>query len=201
MRSNLSFVVCALMSWSLVDCEPKPQGSDLGTFAVQGTRSTNTCGAQSMELAPSIAYNVTLQITDTTIQWRPSGGSSAMGTYDKATGAFRVTLEEDIVAWRSDPRRSIVGCTLRRSDILEGAITYDGTDGGTSNNDGGQDAGTGADAGASARSFRATENVVFGPSPGSDCRPLIGAATGQFNTMPCEISYALTAQRQPSPNP
>ena len=93
--------------------------------------------------------------------WVPTGSDPTRGIWDGVARAFRVLQEEDIVAWPADRRREIVGCMLRRSDVIEGVVEM------APQGDGGAPL---ADAGAmQARSFTATETITYGIAAG-DCR-------------------------------
>ncbi len=186
MSTRTLLAACAL----LCACVPD-DGVALGRFRVVATRGGNTCGAQSMQLDPTVSYAVELKAANGVARWVPEGATTVAGTWNAPARAFRFVLEQDLVAWQPDPRRDIVGCTVHRTDVIEGTVTFDDPDAG----DGSVDAGADAGAAPVARSFRATETIVFGPAPGSDCRPLVGAGDGQFTTMPCDVTYALSGSR------
>jgi hypothetical protein len=38
----------------------------------------------------------------------------------------------------------------------------------------------------------ATETIVYGPAANADCRDSIGVGQGQFLTLPCQITYAMS---------
>ena len=164
---------------------------ELGRFRVVATRQSATCGPQSNAYFSRAEFEVVLQLTgEGGFSWGPVGSSATRGLWSAPSRSFRVIQEEDIVAWAPDRRREIVGCMLRRSDVIEGTVTLDTNDDAA---DGGADGG--ADAGMPlARSFRATETIVYGVSAG-DCRPIIGAAKGQYSQLPCEVTYDFDARR------
>lgn len=161
---------------------------ELGRFRVVATRQSATCGPQSNAYFSRAEFEVILQLTgEGGFSWAPVGSSATRGLWSAPSRSFRVLLEEDIVAWAPDRRREIVGCTLRRSDVIEGTVELE--------SDGGVVDGGNGDAGAPlARSFRATETIVYGVSAG-DCRPIIGAAKGQYSQLPCEVTYDFDARR------
>jgi len=161
---------------------------ELGRFRVIATRLSATCGPQSNTYFSRAEFEVILQLTgEGGFSWGPVGSSATRGLWSGPSRSFRVLLEEDIVAWAPDRRREIVGCTLRRSDVIEGTVELGRNDDAA---DGGADAGT-----PQARSFRATETIVYGVSAG-DCRPILGAAKGQYSQLPCEVTYEFNAHRR-----
>jgi hypothetical protein len=161
---------------------------ELGRFRVVATRRTASCGPQSNAYLPRAEFEVTLQLTGQGgMSWVPTGSDPTRGIWDGVARAFRVLQEEDIVAWPADRRREIVGCMLRRSDVIEGVVEM------APQGDGGAPL---ADAGAmQARSFTATETITYGIAAG-DCRPILGAAQGQYSALPCEVTYAFEALRR-----
>jgi hypothetical protein len=162
---------------------------ELGRFRVVATRQSATCGPQSNAYLSRAEFDVILQLTgEGGFSWGPVGSSATRGLWSGPSRSFRVLLEEDIVAWAPDRRREIVGCMLRRSDVIEGTVELE-SDGGAN-----VDAST-PDGGAPlARSFRATETIVYGVGAG-DCRAIIGAAKGQYSQLPCEVTYNFDARR------
>jgi hypothetical protein len=178
----------ALCGFALLCACDGQEPVDLGRFRVVATRRSATCGPQSNTYFPRAEFVVRLQLTGQGgLTWTPAGSDGARGLWNGPSRSFRVLLEEDIVAWAPDRRREIVGCTLRRSDVIEGTVELE--------SDGGVVDGGNGDAGAPlARSFRATETIVYGVSAG-DCRPIIGAAKGQYSQLPCEVTYDFDARR------
>jgi hypothetical protein len=206
MSSRAFLIVCAL----LCGCEGGPSVG-LGRFRVVATRGANTCGPQSGEFSQAVEFDVELSAGNGTLRWTPSGASGSTGSWSASLHAFRVLLEQDAVAWPADRRTETVGCTLRRTDVIEGTLTFDDRDAAAS--DASVDASADAaqldasaqpdassaqpDGGSApvARAFTATETVVFGAAPGSDCRALVGAGSHQYNTMPCSVTYTLSGTR------
>lgn len=168
----------------------------LGRFRVVATRATLTCGPQSMSFDPRVEYVVDLGVRQGALRWQPSGATTVTGSWSAPSRAFRVVLEQDIAALPPDRRLEYPGCALRRADVIEGVVDFEADggagDGGAQVDGGAGDGGAGA---PRATSFRGTETIVFGALPGSDCRPLIGAAEGTFSTLPCEVTYRLEATR------
>ena len=181
----------ALVASALLCACLGPEPVELGHFRVTATRQSATCGPQSNAYFSRAEFDVSLQLTGQGgLTWTPAGSSPTRGLWNGAARAFRLSLEEDIVAWAPDRRREIVGCTLRRNDVIEGVVTMDGA------NDGGVPDGGSADAGAAqARSFTATETITYGVAAG-DCRPILGAAEGQYTQLPCEVTSAFNAVRR-----
>lgn len=171
-------------------CVPPAEPKPLGTFAVTSEMRSNTCGPQVAEVLSRAMFDVDLALRSDTLIWTPRGATQARGAYNSGTGTFRLIDEQTVVVAQPDPRREIVGCALTRADVIEGVVDWSSADGGV------DDVPTfGQDASAAPRAmgFRGTETVVWGPTPGSDCRGLLGAQQGQFTALPCELTYTLTA--------
>lgn len=181
----------ALLASALLCACLGPEPVELGTFRVVATRRTATCGPQSNAYFQRAEFDVSLQLNGQgALSWTPANSSATRGVWNGPARSFRLFQEEDVVAWAPDRRREIVGCTLRRSDVIEGVVEMaGGVDGGVL--DGGS-----ADAGATqVRSFTATETITYGVAFG-DCRPILGAAEGQYTQLPCEVTYAFDAVRR-----
>ncbi len=162
----------------------------LGRFRVAASRMTNTCGPQASEFAPQFRFDVVVKVGDGLIHWAPINASEGTGSWNPTQHSFRVVQEADFVVTPTDTRRGILGCTLHRTDVIEGTVAFDDVDAG-------QPVERGVDAGATvrARSFTATESIVYGTTQGYDCSLLIGAQTGQFSAMPCQATYEMAATR------
>ncbi len=172
-------------------CVRSPEPEPLGTFSVTSIMRSNTCGPQVAEVLSLATYEVDLALRSDTLTWSPRGASQARGAYNSGTGAFRLVHEQTVTVVQPDPRREVAGCMLVRADVIEGVVDWSSADGGVVDDvpTFGQDASTAP----RARGFRGTETVVWGPTPGSDCRGLLGAQQGQFIALPCELTYSLTA--------
>ncbi len=183
LRTSIAVVFALLLS----ACDEGTEGERLGTFSVRATRTQNGCGAQRGAKLASAEFDVTLSVQRGVLQWKPVGAVSASGTFDVFTRAFRLSLENDIVAIAADRRVEYPGCVLRRNDVIEGVVSAapNAPDGGLAQ---------GADAGSSITGFRATETIAYGTASG-DCAPVIGAAEGQLLALPCTVSYDMQATR------
>jgi hypothetical protein len=170
----------------------------LGRFRVTATRGANTCGVQSMSLDAVASFDVELKVGNGTLRWTPARGESTSGSWSASLRAFRVLLQTDSVIWPADRRRQLTGCAIRRTDVVEGSVTFNDADAAVSG-----DAAVAVDGGNApvAQSFTATETIVFGPTPDSDCRALVGSGDGQYNTMPCQVTYTLSGVRTGDASP
>lgn len=162
----------------------------LGRFRVTAARMTNTCGPQASEFAPQFRFDVMVKVGDGLLHWAPLNASEGTGTWNASQHTFRLVQEADFVVTPTDTRRGILGCTLHRTDVIEGTVAFDDADAG-------QVVDRAVDAGATvrARGFTATESIVYGTTQGYDCSLLIGAQTGQFSAMPCQATYQMAATR------
>ena len=128
------FAVCAIAC----SCQPDDTAS-LGRFHGTATRGASTCGAQSGEFDQRIEYDVELKTRTGLLVWTPTGAQPTNGLWSPSLRSFRIALEVDSALWPADRRREIVGCTVRRTDVMEGTITMDDPDAGAT--DAGLDAG------------------------------------------------------------
>ncbi len=184
----LMVFACALLCSS---CDGGTQVG-LGRFRIVAARGSNTCGAQSGLFNASATFDVELKVGNGTLRWTPSSGESATGSWSASLRAFRIVLEQDQVVIPADRRTQFVGCTVRRTDIIEGTLSFDDADAAVT-----ADASTQSDAGSTpvARALSATETIVYGSVEGADCRALVGAGEGQVNAMPCNATYQLSGVR------
>ncbi len=205
-------VVVLLFSVFFAACNDGNAEEPLGTLEVVAERTANTCGTQSQAYPARFEFSVRLLRRGQFLRWQAVGAAETTGTLDPRTGAFRLSLEQRIMVAPPDRRRDFPGCSVQRSDVIEGTLTL--TERGSS--DGGSDASEAgsadasvattdggatprADAGIVATGFQGIETIQLGEVPGGDCRELIGVAAGQVTSLPCVVNYTLRA-RVPMPD-
>lgn len=180
-----------LASRLIAACNEPTEAQRLGVYAVQATRTSDTCGSQLAGKVPSARFNVALSLRQGVIQWGLEGADTTAGTFDVYQGTFRVAADSSSLRIAPDRRRDIVGCVLRRADVIEGVVSAAAGDAGP-----GLDAGGAAngDAGTVFSAFHATESIAYGTESG-DCSALVGVGEGQALALPCLVTYRLDAER------
>lgn len=164
----------------------------------------NTCGPQALSAAAHMTFQARLAYDRAVATWSlPASGASATGTWLDAPPTFRISTGSYLTLREALRSYGIAACVLYRFDQLEGTVsgalpdissmaaldgsaTLDALDGTVALEL--PDAGT--------TTFGATEGIVYGVADGADCRDKIGAAPGQFVTLPCQITYAMTGTMQ-----
>lgn len=146
------------------------QGTLLGTFAVQGTLVSSTCGPSAFGATDRWDFDVKLSRDGSKLYWytgedRVEGQIAA----DGQTFAFSTTVTGKV----SDAAKGKKGCTLTRADALTGKL-----------------AGTGEDIGG----FSGNMSYQFGQTADSDCSE--AAASEGVLALPCAMSYSLNAARR-----
>lgn len=173
-----------LSTLALAGCNDAGEGQRLGLYSVQATRTANSCGAQLADKVTSGRFNVALSLRQGVLTWTPETAVAASGSFDVYQGTFRISLESSIPKIAADRRREVVGCTLRRVDVVEGVINTSGDAGLASN----------VDAGTTVTGFRAQETIAYGVESG-ECSAVIGVGAGQAYALPCVVGYQLEATR------
>jgi hypothetical protein len=140
-------------------------GTQLGTFKVTGTSTTNTCGLG----APNPwTFDVQLSQSGTTVYWSWMDGSAPLSGPVNTQSHASI---EDSVAGNVDGTDAALGpCTLDRSDDLE--ITLAGS------------------------SFSGTVSYSFAPASGATCTDQLTSAGGQYDALPCTVTYSVSATQQ-----
>jgi hypothetical protein len=177
-------------------CDPTPRQGHSGTFDVQATMMTNTCGSQvsgssHLSFQAQLAYNNTGASTWTL----PQTGASASGTWTAAPPSFRVTLDQYSMLRQGDARYQLAPCEIHRFDVIDGNVTGVLPDVNATMLDAGanmvMDGASMLVPDAGPTTFAATETIEYGVVDGADCHDFLGVGQGQFLTLPCEITYAM----------
>ncbi len=197
-------VIGCLLAIVLAGCgEPAPPHGHVGTFDVRANMMINSCGPQSVSIAAHLQYEARLGYDRGVATWELTQSRvSATGLWTEVPPSFRFTHESYSTLRAADSRYGLAACVMRRYDLIEGtlsgalrdlslqpldaAISEAGLD--ATAMDGG-DLATGSDGGTT--TFGATETIAYGVAEGADCRDFIGVGSGQFLTLPCQITYAM----------
>jgi hypothetical protein len=183
-RRARAWTWAALAAATLAACgaDPRNPGAPLGTFHVTGTLVRTNCGAVSsmpalqgdVASAPPIwEFDVRLGRQGSTLYWI-QGDLPVSGTI-QSSGAVSMnsTSTFDVVPAGT---RGVEPCALDRYDALvlllgEAPVTQ----------------------------FTGSLAYTFAPSQGTVCSQALAAGGGSFDTLPCQIAYALTANRTVAP--
>jgi hypothetical protein len=168
-------LLAAVLVASCIGKDAREPGTAIGTFAVTGTLKANSCGSA----APNPwTFSVKLSKDPGTLYWD-------QGDYPVAgdlTASNTVTMTSTSTQSGGASSGSST-CTLQRVDKLSTALTPDPTLAG------------------SYSSFTGTLEYDFSTPAGSgDCSSALAANGGGYATLPCSMTYALTASRTALPN-
>lgn len=148
-------------------------GTKLGTFHVHAALASTSCGAAR----DPWEFDVRLSHDGSLLYW-VQGGAPVQGRVDREG---RATLEAEVVEElrAADPKRRTTSCTVARKDRLTIAL---------------RDA-DGAEAAdpATATAFAGALVYTFAATDGSDCADQVAAGGGDFDALPCELHYDVTA--------
>lgn len=170
MASFLRFAAFGIVA--LAGCtgkDPYNPGALVGSFKVTATLKSSTCGATPNPWT----FDVKLRHESSTLYW-VQGGLPVSGRMDAA--AHVAMRSSDVVTLRPDDvQKKVAGCSVTRQDDLE--ITLPTTDP------------------TLATTFSGSLSYQFLPTPTSECTDQLTAAGGDFDALPCAVSYTLTAER------
>ncbi len=168
--AGIVFLAGALAAGAPLACDEKPlPGTLLGTYAVVGQPQTNTCGLASPN---PWKFNVELSEDGQILYWSWMDGTPPVSTALSAgtQGTIMASQVENVDATDAGPGP----CNMERDDSI--AITLA--------------------AGSPPPTFSGTVTYQFAVSAGANCADQLGSAGGQYATLPCSVSYTITATRQ-----
>ncbi len=165
----------AVVSAGLVACagtrDAREPGEKLGTFHVTGKLVATSCG----KALDPWRFDVRLSREGSTLYWI-QGALPIAGKLD-AQSRVRLDARAEAVVEKKDPRRGIEGCTMRRIDALDATLTGEPPTG-----------------------FEASLVYRFEMASG-DCSTQLSMAGGEYDVLPCTMTYALSAERAQTPAP
>jgi hypothetical protein len=164
-----SAAVASGLTVAACNATPLP-GTQLGTFKVTATTSTNSCGSGLAAPSPWV-FDVQMSENDSLLYWSWMDGTPPLSgtlTSTTATVTNNTSANVDYTDAGNGP------CTMDRNDAL--AITL-------------------ATA-ASPTSFTATITYTFSAASGADCSDQLASAGGAYDAVPCTIEYSATGNRQ-----
>jgi hypothetical protein len=168
-------VACSIIA--LVGCSAEPGtgrslGTDLGTFAVEATRSTNECGPGALGNPAAFTFDVELARADGELFWDARGGRIGPDLDFELSASSSFELRP--------ARGAIAGCSIVRDDRISGVLQ--------------------PDASRSLTAFSAEMRFDFAAEVGSACTAE-EQDEADLPRLPCWMSYALSGQRTRAPRP
>lgn len=152
--------------------DPKIPGDELGTYAVVSTLQTSTCGPGALGSKDLWQFQVKLSQEGHDLYWL-NGAEAIAG--DLAADGVSFGFDSHVVVNAIAAGKGQPGCAISRIDTGSGRLSSSAPP---------------------VESFEGTLRYGFQPLAGSDCTPLM-AVEGGFHTLPCEMTYAMTASRKP----
>jgi hypothetical protein len=168
-RHFVVFATGALLSLGSCNQAQMP-GTALGDFATTGHIATNSCGTT---LGAPDPYTFTVQLSKdgTTLYWKYKDESNYVsGVLDSSNQATITTSQTSNV----DGTDAGAGpCTMARTDSAVVKL----------------------DSATSPAAFTGSLTYSFAAASGADCSDQLTSAGGTYQTLPCTISYTLTATK------
>lgn len=159
-----------------------------------GWLEQNACGS-GYPAPEQLLFHVELRDVHGSLGWwRLPDAPIASGVLEE--GRFRFEHHARVVAAPAQPERGLPGCSLDRVETIEGALHIRDAslaDGGVPDGSRNEDASTAEAAGA--QRLEGTTTVRVSAAAGSDCSSFVGAGTGQFPALPCELRFQLVGDR------
>jgi hypothetical protein len=147
-------------------------GSLLGTYKVQASPQSNTCGS-GLKAPNPWNFDVQLSQSGSTMYWSWLDGSAPL-TSTLATGGTTTLTNTQTGNVDPTPDGGAGPCTMQRNDTIQVALS----------------------SGSPPTAFAGTIQYAFSVPSGYDCSDQLGASGGMYSTLPCTITYAMTAARQ-----
>jgi hypothetical protein len=152
--------------------ETSMPGTQLGTFKISATPTSNTCGA-AMAAPSTWTFDVELSRDSDLIYWRQNDKlvSGAIG----ANRTAKIQTEVTSVVVASGP--GVVGCAMNRADTVTVTLPSD----------------------AEVTSVSGTISMAVSIVEGSDCSTQLVAYGGTYDAIPCTVEMSYTAARIKAP--
>ena len=149
-------------------CVVHDPGTPLGTYAVTGTLKTQTCGASMQaQIIDPWKFDVRLTRSGSVLFWLQAAAPALSGIVDPS-GNVTITTTQTYDLDSSDASARF--CSVDRTDTFVAAL------------------GSAADP----TDFTGTITYHYEIAEGATCT---GELSGQFDVVPCDVSYDLTAKR------
>ena len=165
LRAALFLAIAGLGACSSTSTLP---GTSLGSFALTGNVSSNTCGS-GLGAPDTLTFDVAISKKSSVLYWRESGGETYSGVLD-ANNATTIT---STVTSQTGDEAGTVQCTTARTDSV--AVTLDSA--------------------TSPTKLSGTIGFAFAITSGT-CSGELRANGGTYDTLPCQASYTFTATKK-----
>jgi hypothetical protein len=169
-HSNFTLVATLAVVPALAACSGNPlPGTMLGTYEVVAESQTNTCG---LEAPNPWTFDVQLSEDGTTLYWSFMDGTPPLFSPLTGQSATLTATIQNNVDGTADG--GLGPCTMERDDSLP--ITLG--------------------SGSPPPAFTGSIHYNFSVPAGAVCTDQLTASGGQYETLPCSITYSMTASRQ-----
>jgi len=150
-------------------------GDRLGTYHATGKLVSDSCQAAILGVTSDWQFDVKLSRESHTLYWL-NGEEAIPGTIasDGVSFGFRSGVDVTLQA----PRTATPGCVIQRTDSASGELSSDST--------------------TDVPRFDADMSFGYAVKGGSQCAAFVGVEGG-FASLPCQVSYALSAKRTALP--
>lgn len=147
-------------------------GTLLGTYKVQASPQSNTCGS-GLNAPNPWTFDVQLSRSGSTIYWSWLDGTAPLSSALAASGTTTLTSTQ---SGNVDPTPDggAGPCTMQRDDTLQLALP----------------------SGSPPATFAGTIQYAFSVPSGYNCSDQLAPSGGMYSALPCSITYAMTAARQ-----
>jgi hypothetical protein len=163
-------VIAALV---LVACNNNAlPGTMLGTYAVTGTLTSNTCG-QGLGAPSPWTFSIQMSEEGKTLYWTYQDGNPPLSSPLTASDTATLTsTESGNVDGTADG--GLGPCSMTRADTVKVDLA----------------------AGSPPPSFTGTLGYSFAAVSGADCSDQISANGGSYDALPCAMTYAIRGKRE-----
>ena len=169
MMARSSFGAALLLLTLACACsgkDPYKPGEPIGTFRVTSKLTKSTCGS----VPDPWEFDVRLRREGTTLYW-VQGGAPIQGKVDTQSRA-QLASELTQVLRPANERTKTPSCAVTRTDLLDVVLA------------------PGGDIAKTDR-FTGTLAYRFTPTSESDCSDQLLTTGGDFETLPCEVTYSV----------
>jgi hypothetical protein len=197
--------------------KPGGQSGELvGSYAIDGALTDNTCGQAALPAKNPLLYTTELRAQDGAATWRVQKQGSASGSLGSA-GDFHFQTQQtqdlgtttvvnqdlqagDLLSGRADPDLTRRHCILVTIDTLSGVVhkrlaeTLDG--GGSVEVPDASAATSDAGAGTNQPDLVGDETVQIMAATGADCSAALAIQGGPYTILPCGLHYRLEGTLQ-----
>jgi hypothetical protein len=166
-----AFVFCAVLVAGCAEPNPdhdaKTPGTLLGTYALSGPITRDSCGADLLGAPDPWTFQVKLSRFENDLYWL-NGREAIVGDIAANGSSFHFSTRVDVTI--SPAGRGNSGCVVSRYDTADGVLALEGED---------------VTAVATKLTFEYT------PKNNSECLEIIGSPGG-VQALPCSLSYSLS---------